>query len=237
VSPLSRRGVAAALMVLLGLTAPPAWLGSGVAHAAPAAGRKAAAAAHYAAGQKLYAGGRFAAALARFSAAQKLLPHPQTLFNIARCRENLGRLDKALESYQAALKLTKDSTRRADISARIKRLAVRPGRLFVTSTPPGARVSVDQLARATRGARLTPAVLKLAPGPHLLVLRKEGYGAQLQRVVVKPGDDRTLKLTLQRLATTKPRPCKPKEVVVERLAPPLTQLRSSADLRAARLRA
>ena len=152
----------------------------------------AAASEHFQAGQTLFTRGDYRAALQRFRSAQRLAPHRATLFNIARCHENLGEPRQALKAYRASLRLTRDPRRRADLERRIARLAVNPGRLFVTTRPPGARISVDG---ASKGPA-SPTLLRLPPGGHVLLLELAGYEPLVRRVDVLPGGEKTVQLSL-----------------------------------------
>lgn len=165
----------------------------------------AAASEHFQAGQTLFARGDYRAALQRFRSAQRLAPHRATLFNIARCHENLGEPRQALKAYRASLRSTRDPRRRADLQRRIARLAVNPGRIFVTTRPPGARISVDG---ASKGPA-SPTLLRLPPGRHVLLLELPGYEPLVRRVDVQPAGEQTVELTLVRRGAASMPACTP----------------------------
>lgn len=161
------------------------------------------AAQHFERGQALYNKGQYVEAIRAFTKANAIAPHPSALFNIARCHENLGDAAKALQVYQEALAATTDPATRADIQARMKRLASRPVKVFVSSKPSGATVTVDGRADAEPGK--TPIVLKLTPGEHVLLVRLEGHHLEARRIVVEMDKELPVEVQLQPL----PAPCPP----------------------------
>lgn len=190
-----------------------------------------------AAGELLYAAGRFAEALKAFEEAQAQIPQWETRFHIARCHENLGHPRAALKAYREALKTVNDAARRDQIVARIHRLERRPGRLFVATDPSGARVRVDvQAGHPTsghhasgdavpasspgrhlsggQGGVISPAVLRLAPGGHVITFDKAGYRDRVLRVVVTAGMERMVRVKLRALPASRPALCVPKRIPV-----------------------
>ena len=168
----------------------------------PSVGPAEGAAAAFAQGQRRYASGQYAEAVEAFSRAQALLPHGATLFNLARCYENLLMPDKALRTYRQALALTKDVESRHDIERRIARLERVPTKVFVSTEPPGARIYVDGEAKPLPG--LTPHVLLLRPGSHRLFLEREGYRPVAHAINVTLGEPPTLHWRLDKRAA----PCR-----------------------------
>ncbi len=167
------------------------------------------AAGHFDRGQALYKKGDFKEAIKAYEAANAIAPHPAALFNIARCHVNLGHPEQALKYYKMALHNTSDTTSRADIEQRIKRLQSRPVKVFVGSKPSGASVTVDGAATPAKG--VTPLVLNLRPGNHVLLVRKEGHKLTARRVVVAVGKEQAVEVALVKVAAPcapKPPPCK-----------------------------
>jgi hypothetical protein len=154
-------------------------------------------------GQALYNKGQYVEAIRAFTKANAISPHPSALFNIARCHENLGDAVKALQVYQEALAATTDPATRADIQARMKRLAARPVKVFVSSKPSGATVTVD--GRASAEPTKTPIVLRLTPGEHVLLVRLEGHHLEARRIAVEMDKELPVEVQLQPL----PAPCPP----------------------------
>jgi hypothetical protein len=162
------------------------------------------AAVHFERGESLYGKGEFAAAIRAFEEANRLAPHWRSLFNIARCYENMGDPAKALSYYRQALAAKNiDPPSQSDIRQRMKRLSSRPVKVFVSSRPSGARVTVDGRAEPEAGA--TPLVIKLPPGEHLLLLRKEGHHLRAARVVVETDKELPVEVKLEPV----PAPCPP----------------------------
>lgn len=161
------------------------------------------AAKHYDAGQKHYNGGRYAEAIKAFTEAHRLSPHHSALFNVARCYENQGDRTKALEFYQQALKLNPPPDKQADIEFRIRKLRARPVKVFVSSLPSGATVTVD--GEGKPAPQPTPAVLMLVPGEHVLLVRRSGHHLEARRIVVLMDKELPVEVKLRPL----PKPCPP----------------------------
>jgi len=60
----------------------------------------------FASAEQLFVQRKYAAAVVKFEEAQALRPHPSVLFNIARCREQLGEVPAALRGYREYLRQT-----------------------------------------------------------------------------------------------------------------------------------
>lgn len=166
-----------------------------------------AAATHYASGKALYARGDFEGAIKAFTAVQRIKPHAGALFSIARCQENLGRPGEALAAYRQALVAEQEPARRRNIERRINAIKTRPVKVFISSRPSGASVSVD--GRAEPAAGTTPLVVRLIPGEHVLLVRLKGHHLAAQRVEAQVGKELTTEVTLQALPKppAPPTPC------------------------------
>ena len=92
-------------------------------------------------------------------------------------------------------------------------LSRRPVKVFVTSQPSGAQVTVDGNARPSPG--VTPLVLLLKPGQHVLLVRKGGHRLAARRVEVQVAREQTVEEVLAPLPGScppSPPPCpKPKK--------------------------
>ena len=155
-------------------------------------------------GQELYNRGQFAEAIRAFSRANQLAPHWRSLFNIARCYENLGDAAKALDFYDQALRAPElDAPSQADIQQRMKRLRSRPVKVFVSSRPSGARVTVDGRPAPEPGT--TPLVTALPPGDHVLLVHKEGHQLAARRIAVEMDKELPVEVAL----VPQPEPCRP----------------------------
>jgi len=182
------------------------------------------AAASFERGQTLYGKGQFAEAVTAFTEAHRLVPDWRALFNIARCYENIGDAGRALDFYRQALGSVTAPADRAYIEQRMQRLSSRPVRVFVSSRPPGATVTVDGRTAPEPGK--TPLVTQLTPGEHVLLLRRDGHYLAPRRIVVETDKELPVEIALERLPPRCPPPPRPKPCPS---CPPLP--RSLVDLR------
>jgi tetratricopeptide (TPR) repeat protein len=77
---------------------------------------------HLELGQSLYKTSNYPAALEEFRRAYALEPHPDLLFNVARCLEVMGRLDEAAAAYREYLARKPDASDRDLVQTRIATL-------------------------------------------------------------------------------------------------------------------
>jgi len=150
--------------------------------AEPDAAAKADAAKRFDRGLQLFDEGDNAGALAEFKQTYATLPNPVVLYNIGLVYAAMGRPVDAVEALKQVVEdpsLSVPQRERAqrtlgDQSARI-------GRLSITSTPPGARISLDGVDLAT-----TPllAPLQVSTGSHVIGAVAEGYALARKEVVV-----------------------------------------------------
>ena len=175
-------------------------------------------------GQELYAKGRYAEAITSYRAAHAIAPHPSALFNIARCFENLADPVQALKHYEQAVTASTDPANISDIRGRIQRLRTRPTKVFVNTVPPGAAVTVD--GRQAPEPGVTPQVLHLKPGEHVLLLNKEGFHLVAQRVVVELGKEQPVQVKLSAL----PEACPPVKVCPKQKKCPKLKLTDTEKL-------
>ena len=154
-------------------------------------------------GQQLYLEGRYPDAITAFGEAQRLAPHPSALFNIGRCHENLGNVGQAIESYEEALRLTEDEAERRDLRKRLARLRASPVKVFISSQPSGARVTVD--GRAQPEPQPTPMLVRLKPGEHVLLVNRPGFQLATRRIAVEVEKEQPVEVTLLPV----PPPCPP----------------------------
>ncbi len=144
-------------------------------------------------GAALYRAGDFRAALEAFEAAQARAPAAETLFNIARCQEQLGQLADAVESYSAYLASAPDAPDRAAVSARVLALRARlplEASLRISVEPP-ASVAIDG-----EPAGLSPVSARLRPGSHQVRATQDGYQPLEREVELAPGARVQLELSL-----------------------------------------
>lgn len=79
----------------------------------------------FAAGQRLYDRGDYDAAIERFECSYQLVPHRDTLFNIARTAEAANDDEEALSRYQALVARYPDDPDRGEIEERVRLLSQR----------------------------------------------------------------------------------------------------------------
>ncbi len=124
---------------------------------------------HYAAGKRLYDEGKFDEALKEFKAAFEIKAHPTVLKSIAECQFQAGDLSAALDTFQQYVDNPESSDKDA-IRARIQELKNMPLKVFITSHPAGAKISVDGKGFDA----VTPADIELVPGEYVITLFVDG---------------------------------------------------------------
>ena len=77
---------------------------------------------HWELGEKLYQASNHSAALVEFEKAYKLAPRPGMLFNIARCHEVMGALEKGVEYYERYLEQNPKAANKGLVQTRITNL-------------------------------------------------------------------------------------------------------------------
>lgn len=148
--------------------------------------------------------GRYKEALQLLQRSQKLGNVLGVNWNIGRCYEHLGKLEKALPYFQAFLHNVKDTAYEGKAGKKIRevqkriRLLKRQVHLRIIPAPPDATVIVD-------GARVKASVLRggsltLQPGRHKVLVRRSGYRNRKTSLYLAPGKHRTLKIRLKKLA-------------------------------------
>jgi hypothetical protein len=137
-------------------------------------------------GRQHYQAHRFEQALREFFDAARLAPSPAITFNIAVCFDLLRRADDAYLFFREYVASDDaDAERRRFASEAIARLEGQVARLAVTSDPPGALIYVDQREHGAYG--ITPRVLALPPGSHVITLERAGYRSVSVTVEARQG--------------------------------------------------
>jgi hypothetical protein len=129
----------------------------------------------YAEGVAKFKEGNYTDALAAFQAADDIKSTAQAARYIALCLDNLGRYQAAIATYERFLasapeKMAEQAT---EARARVEAIKKLPGKIHVTSDPPGAAFTVDGVAWATT----TPADVEMAPGHHVVHFTVTGHDA------------------------------------------------------------
>lgn len=142
--------------------------------------------------------GDYVSALDLFSRAYALFPSHKIQFNLAQTYSELGRHLDAIGAYEAFLaglaRDTPEAVRRL-AQGRIKELFDRIALVTLRCEEPEAAVTVDGQAM---GRTPLGAPLRLMPGPHSVVVRKEGFLDVVWNVEVKAGERLVREVRLER---------------------------------------
>jgi hypothetical protein len=145
-------------------------------------------------GLSLEAAGDWAGALAKFQAVGRVKLTPQVRFHIARCKENLGRLNEALGDYRVAeyeaeqeqaKELPAITAAREALQARIPKLVIERGA--------GAETASVDLDGVELGESKLGKPVSVDPGAHRIVAHVGGQQFE-KDVTVAEGQTRTVKL-------------------------------------------
>lgn len=129
----------------------------------------------YEAGVEHFKARHFKDAIREFNKAYRAHPHPILVFNMARCFEELGNYDAAVDFYQKYLKINPEAVDKAQVEesiATLKLLAKKEARvqLQITSEPDGARLFLNG-----REVGMTPFKQAMPKGTHFISLEAEGF--------------------------------------------------------------
>lgn len=134
-------------------------------------------------GVRAFQDGRYRDALRYFEDALALGGPASELWNAARCHQRLDEpelADEALARYAARGDVSAGDRREAERLR--KELRARPSPLTVTSAPARAFVAVDG-----RPAGAAPVTVEVAPGPHKVLVRAEGFAQREETVTAQWG--------------------------------------------------
>lgn len=152
----------------------------------------------YGEGEKAYGKGDFASAYLGYKKANELIPSPNALYWMAMSLDKQGdRPAEALAAFEDFLKhpnhakLGDDKV--AGAKERVSALQKTPGEVTITTTPPGATVSIDGAAQAGE----TPLTIKLPGGTHKLSVKSSGFETKELEITVKPGGKSEEKVQLE----------------------------------------
>jgi outer membrane receptor for ferrienterochelin and colicin len=136
-------------------------------------------------GNEAYSRRQYVEALRAYFTSYRLVPNRNVLFNIARCYEALTRYNEAYRYYNDLAQESLSTTDKAEVHRALERLRPKVALVRVTTEPPGAEVYVDREDLGIRG--LSPQTLALPPGPHKVMVRKQGYRSQEQSITLVRG--------------------------------------------------
>lgn len=128
---------------------------------------------------------RYEEALVHFEEAQRLAPHPIVQVNLANCHDKLERPIQAIEHFEAFLASGQaKAEQREEVTAALRRLRGKIGRLLLDVQPEGAEVRID--GGAVMRAPIAAPVL-LATGTHTLEVTHPGYTPVTRQVELGAG--------------------------------------------------
>jgi PEGA domain len=139
-------------------------------------------------GVELFKEADFRAALVEFRRAYDKSKNPKILYNIAKTEFQLTDYVAAIATYERYLAegtSVIDKARRAEVEDELPKLRARVATATITTSVPGATVSVDDEVVGT--SPLASPVL-LNPGSHRIVVRKDGFVESSRRIEVAGGD-------------------------------------------------
>lgn len=147
----------------------------------------------FAAGVALARAGNCQGALAELRASLSLVERPNTLFNAARCYEELFRYDLAVATYERYLEVAEpEATDRAAVEATMRSLRNLLGVIVLRANVPAQVWIGDRVVGEAPGEVLVPG------GRHALELRAEGHLPERREVEVAGRQRVELELTLER---------------------------------------
>jgi outer membrane receptor for ferrienterochelin and colicins len=162
---------------------------------------------HFELGTARYQAHAFEEALSHFLQAHRLAPTTNTVFNVAQTYAVLHREAEAYRFFSDFMARPDGQPAARSLAERtLAELAPRLARIEVTTTPAGATLYLDRPELGDFG--VAPRVLAVSPGPHEVIVRRDGYHEQRQRVDVARGQHVAVTLTLDavvgslRVATT-----------------------------------
>jgi hypothetical protein len=161
------------------------------AHAQPGASDREEARRAFAAGQAADRQRDWQTAIDHYLRANDLVPHPNTMFNIAVDYERLGKLREAAAWYQRYIDAAPDSPDRDRVIRSLGELRQRPGTLTVRSVPDGARVWIDR-----REVGVTPYSGHLAGGDHVIRI-EHGELREERKVTIEYGEPAIVDVALR----------------------------------------
>lgn len=141
----------------------------------------------------------FQAALEHLLMSNRLSPNKNVVYNIARCYEQLGELERAYQAYAAYMSQNTeaDDFRRRDAVDAMVVLEQKVALVAVESDPPGAPVYVDRKDLGIRGT--TPVKLAVSPGEHTIIVALHDYHEVSRAITAQPRTKIPAEFTLERI--------------------------------------
>jgi PEGA domain len=146
-------------------------------------------------GVRAFREARLGDAIRYFRAAYRMGGPSSELWNVARSRERLDDAEgaaAAIDEYLAQRDLSPGD--RAEAERELRGLRARPSTLTVTTTPPGAVVTLD----GSRTVGPTPLSVEISPGSHTIAVRRDGYTSETRPLEARFGRAVIVSLDLER---------------------------------------
>ncbi|MBU1242666.1 tetratricopeptide repeat protein [Myxococcota bacterium] len=167
--------------------------------------------AHYDQGEKYYRLGEFENALGEYKKVLEYVDSAEMYYNIGQCHRMLKEYEKALFFYRRYLSHVPNAPNKLLVEKHIAVMTQEleaqkkaqqdqvvlpgPGKVIVMVQPPGSLVWVDTFDGRHVGT--TPTVLDLEPGPHVLLVKKDGFFKKTFPVTVKSRELHTIESQLE----------------------------------------
>jgi hypothetical protein len=155
---------------------------------------------HFQRAVELYRERAFDAALVEFNRAYELAPDYRLKYNIGQVQLELGDFVAAVDAFTQYLAeggSGVSESRTAEVKAEISRIEGRIAKLNVIANVDGAELLVD----GDPVGVLPIAAVRVNSGIRRVTVQKQGFESQEQRLPVTGGEEKTLTITLKRLAT------------------------------------
>ncbi len=179
----------------MGLVAALAMVAPAPASAKPAKAELKRAKFHLGLGAKFFGQGSYAEALAEMRKAFAAVPLPATIFNMARCYQEMGQYAEAVEHFQRYMEQGDDAKKLKKTAAALAELIPKAfGSLEVVCKPAGARVTIAGVGEGE--CPYTNAQVRA--GSWTLVATSAGHADVTQSFTVVPGERSRVDVTLQR---------------------------------------
>jgi len=148
--------------------------------------------AYYKRGKERHEEGDFQGALEDFLGAYNAMPNPGVYISISSCHEKLGNFQEAVNYLEKYIEEKPNAGNIVTIKEKLEELKATPGKVKITSTPPGAAVTLN----GETTEMITPAQLELPGGDHAMALNLEGYIMETRAFTVPIGGEVTVDVEL-----------------------------------------
>ena len=165
-------------------------------------------------GTELFNQEKYVGALEEFKKSYDLSPKTSVLYNIGICHYFLFQFGGAIEMLKKYLAEAKkaDPEKRKKVEDLIKEMEGESSKLIVVTEPADATVVID--GKVVVATPMKDHVF-LSPGEHVIEVKKEGYGAKSQSVMLTEGAVKKMEVTIDKLLPGKDAGVKTVTVKVE----------------------